>query len=230
MLSMNHFELYSVMVITLLAVISPGPDFAMVSKLSLLQGRRAGVLCALGIGMAISVHITYTLLGLGIVLANHAWLLELLRWLGATYLIWLGASALWPDIKRLVFRLKPYSIKQESIQPYAASTPPTKEPTKRIMSNKSSAFWCGFTCNALNPKTMLFIVSLYSQVVALDAPLMLNIAYGAYIALVHFIWFALVALLLTTSHVERKAALFKQWIERVCGVVLVAFGGRLLSQ
>lgn len=213
MSSINHFELYSVMVITLLAVISPGPDFAMVSKLSLLKGRRAGVLCALGIGMAISVHIAYTLLGLGIVFANNLWVLELLRWLGAMYLIWLGISALWPDIKSRLF-------KQGS-----PSAPNSKAET---ISNSHSAFWSGFACNALNPKTMLFIVSLFSQVISTETSLLMELSYGAYIALVHFIWFALVATLLTTAHVQQKSAFFKDWIERVAGVLLMGLGIKLL--
>ncbi|KZN14870.1 LysE family translocator [Marinomonas sp. TW1] len=211
--SINHFELYSVIVITLLAVMSPGPDFAMVSKLSLLHGRRAGVLCALGIGLAISVHITYTLLGLGIVFANNVWALQLLRWLGAMYLIWLGASALWPDIKAHI-------VKQ----------PPTSTPCSETaaISNSHSAFWSGFACNAFNPKTMLFIVSLFSQVISTETSLLMELSYGAYIALVHFLWFAIVATLLTTAKVQQKSAAFKDWIERVAGVLLMGLGIKLL--
>ncbi|BFM48789.1 LysE family translocator [Marinomonas sp. THO17] len=211
----NHFECYSVAIITLLAVISPGPDFAMISKIALLQGRRAGILCALGIGTAISIHITYTLLGLGIVLANNAWVLNLLSWLGATYLIWLGLSALWPDIKRVLFRL-------DSADHSSSQT--------SLIKNNQPAFWSGFTCNALNPKTMLFIVSLFSQVISIESPLIVELGYGVYIALVHFIWFALVAFLLTAKQVKNTSVILKKWIERVSGGVLVAFGGALLAR
>ena len=54
-----------VITITLLACISPGPDFAMVSRNGLLRSRRAGVLTAVGIGVGVLVHVCYTLLGLG---------------------------------------------------------------------------------------------------------------------------------------------------------------------
>ncbi len=210
---LDHFELYSVAIITLLAVISPGPDFAMVSKISLLKGRQAGVLCAFGISTAISVHLAYTLLGLGIVFANNLWVLNTLRYVGAMYLIWLGVSALWPDIKSRLF-------KQGSL-----SAPNSKA---EKISNSHSAFWSGFACNALNPKTMLFIVSLFSQVISTDTSLLMELSYGAYIALVHFIWFAIVATLLTTSHVQQKSAFLKDWIERVSGVLLMGFGIKFL--
>ncbi len=213
MLNINHFELYSVAIITLLAVISPGPDFGMVSKVALLKGRRAGILCALGIGTAISVHLAYTLIGLGVVFANNIWVLNTLRYLGALYLIWLGVSALWPDIKRLC------SIKSVDV--------PQNETT--TIEAKTSAFWTGFACNALNPKTMLFIVSLFSQVISDDTPLSIELGYGFYIAFAHFLWFGLVACLLTAATIQKKVLVFKVWIERITGVFLASFGMRLLA-
>ncbi|WP_372741087.1 LysE family translocator [Neptunomonas sp.] len=213
MLNIDHFELYSVAIITLLAVISPGPDFAVMSKVALLKGRRAGILCALGIGVAISVHLAYTLIGLGVVFANNIWVLNTLRYLGALYLIWLGISALWPDIKKIL-STKSFAVPQRESTTIAA---------------KSSAFWTGFACNALNPKTMLFIVSLFSQVISDDTPLVIELGYGFYIAFIHFIWFGSVACLLTSVKVQKKVLVFKGWIERVTGVFLMSFGMRLLA-
>ncbi|MBD5770280.1 LysE family translocator [Marinomonas colpomeniae] len=220
MLNIDHFELYSVAIITLLAVISPGPDFAMISKVALLKGRREGILCALGISVAISVHLAYTLFGLGIVFANNVWVLNTLRYLGAMYLIWLGVSALWPDIKSMfskaVNKSHEDTIKQDL------------DSGKKGINNQSS-FWTGFACNALNPKTMLFIVSLFSQVISDNTALVIELGYGFYIAFAHFVWFGLVACLLTSERVQKKVLVFKVWIERVTGVLLTSFGIRLLA-
>ncbi|MCW4628155.1 MULTISPECIES: LysE family translocator [Marinomonas] len=191
----------------------------MVSKISLLKGRREGILCAFGISTAISVHLAYTLLGLGVVFANNIWVLNTLRVLGAMYLIWLGISALWPDIKTIIFTLK-------HKQP---STPLKNEQTpKNTLAKNSSAFWSGFACNALNPKTMLFIVSLFSQVISADTSLLMELGYGAYIALAHFVWFALVACLLTSARIQQKVFIFKIWVERVTGLLMTSLGLRLL--
>lgn len=216
MLVINHFELYSVAIITLLAVISPGPDFAMVSKVALLKGRQEGIACALGISAAISVHLAYTLFGLGVVFANNVWVLNTLRYLGALYLIWLGISALWPDIKGLFSKAASQHSKDTA-----------KQDNKAI--NNPSSFWTGFACNALNPKTMLFIVSLFSQVISDKTSLAMELGYGLYIALAHFAWFGLVACLLTSEKVQKKVLVFKVWIERVTGVLLTSFGIRLLA-
>jgi threonine/homoserine/homoserine lactone efflux protein len=219
MLNIDQFELYSVAIITLLAVISPGPDFAMVSKVSLLKGRKNGILCALGISVAISVHLVYTLLGLGVVFANNIWVLNTLRYLGAMYLIWLGVSALWPDIKAVFLKAKSQQICKQLKSENSLQNKPTRN---------SSAFWSGFACNALNPKTMLFIVSLFSQVISTDSTLLMELSYGASIAIVHFVWFGLVACLLTSAKIQKKVLVFKIWIERVTGLLMTSLGLRLL--
>lgn len=87
-------ELIAVVTITLLAVISPGPDFAMVSRNSLLLSRRAGVVTACGIGAGVLIHVSYTLIGVGVLIQQSLWLFTLLKMIGAAYLIYLGISML----------------------------------------------------------------------------------------------------------------------------------------
>ena len=63
-------ELIAVAIITILAVISPGADFAMVTRNSYLYGRRAGLLAATGIALGVQVHVMYTMLGVGLLIAK----------------------------------------------------------------------------------------------------------------------------------------------------------------
>ena len=86
--------LIAVITITLLAIISPGPDFAMVTRNCLLQSRRAGVFTALGIGLGVLVHVAYTLVGVGLLIEQSPWLFNTLRLAGACYLIYLGVKML----------------------------------------------------------------------------------------------------------------------------------------
>src|SRR3546814_20934556 len=81
-------ELLAVITITLLAVISPGPDFAMVTRNSLMLSRRAGMLTALGIGLGVLVHVTYTLVGVGLLIQQSLWLFTALKLVGDAYLIY----------------------------------------------------------------------------------------------------------------------------------------------
>ncbi|MEQ8284327.1 LysE family translocator [Thalassospira sp.] len=220
-------EIIAVGIITILAVISPGPDFAMVTRLAISRGRRAGVMCAIGIGSGVSVHLAYTVIGLGVLFASNVWILTSLRYLGAVYLIWLGLSALWPDIRHLLEGKKRQNTGDVSAN--IPTTPPAPETPSPDHYRNGSAFWIGFVCNALNPKTMLFIVSLFSQVISPTTPVIQEIGYGIYIAACHMAWFGLVAVALTLPALQSRIALFKIWIERAVGLCLAGLGIKLLA-
>lgn len=193
-------EWIAVITITTLACISPGPDFAMVSRNGLLLSRRAGVLTAVGIGMGVLAHVCYTLLGLGLVLQQTLWLFSALKLAGAAYLVYLGVKMLRskPAIERL-------------------DAPPP------VMSDLA-ALRTGFLTNALNPKTAIFIVSLFMGVVRPDTALTVQIAYGLFIAGAHILWFSLIALCFSVGRVREKLVAARHWIDRIFGGLLVSFG------
>lgn len=193
-------EWFAVITITVLAVISPGPDFAMVSRNALSLSHRAGLLTALGIGAGVLVHVCYTLLGIGLLIRYSPGLLEAMKLAGAAYLIWLGA-------KMLLSR------------PRNA----TEAETDRVASN-FSALRMGFLTNALNPKTSIFIISLFTQVVGESTPLVTRIAYGGFISFAHVVWFAAVALFFGAPLLRQKLLGVSHWIDRVFGAVLISFG------
>ncbi len=59
-------EFLTVALVHLLAVASPGPDFAIVLRESVSNGRHAGIWTALGVGSGILLHVGYCLLGIGL--------------------------------------------------------------------------------------------------------------------------------------------------------------------
>ena len=83
----------------LLAAASPGPDFVLVSQQTLSNGRRAGLLCSLGIALGLSVHILYSALGLAALIASPTSALWVVKLLGGSHLIYLGLSSLISKIK-----------------------------------------------------------------------------------------------------------------------------------
>lgn len=193
-------EWIAVITITLLAVISPGPDFAMVTRNSLLLSRRAGVGTALGIALGVLVHVTYTLVGVGLLIQQSMALFQVLKLVGAAYLIYLG-------VKMLRTR---------------ASAPQADSATAAL--SDAAALRTGFLTNVLNPKTTVFIVSLFMQVVQPDTPLAVQIGYGAFIALAHAAWFSLVALCFSAGAVRARLLAVRHWIDRAFGGLLVGLG------
>ena len=193
-------QLLAVVAITFFAVISPGADFAMVSRNSLLLSRRSGVLTALGIGAGVCVHVTYTLLGVGLLIQQSLWLFNLIKLAGAAYLIFLGIKML---------RAKPATDEMLADQPALSSL---------------GALRTGFLTNVLNPKTTIFIVSLFMQVVQPQTPLAVQLGYGAFIVLAHAVWFSAVAIFFSTDSVRGRLLAVRHWIDRVFGALLVGFG------
>ena len=198
-------ELLAVVTIALLAVISPGPDFAMVTRNSLVLSRRAGVLTAFGIGGGVLVHVTYTILGVGLLIQQSIWLFNALKLACAAYLIHLGAKML---------KARP-SAGEPAGEAAALSDP--------------GALRTGFLTNALNPKTTVFVVSLFMQVVHPATPLPVQVGYGAFIAVTHIVWFTLVALLFSAGAVRTRIVRMRHWIDRIFGALLVGFGAILAT-
>ncbi|WP_135074819.1 LysE family transporter [Terasakiella sp. SH-1] len=200
-------QVISILAITCLAVISPGPDFAMTLRNSIRYGRTSGLLTALGIACGISVHVTYTVFGLAYILLENSWLLETMKVMGACYLAWIGISSFLPN-------------KQEEKS--------AAEVGQSEYFSKMAAFRNGFLSNALNPKTALFFIALFTQVVSPTTTLSYQLFLGLFIALVHLMWFAVVALLLTHNRLETVILKSKRVIEKVTGACLLGLGLKLL--
>lgn len=198
-------ELLAVVTITLFAVISPGPDFAMVSRNSLLLSRRAGVLTACGIGAGVLIHVSYTLAGVGVLIQQSLWLFTLLKAIGAAYLIYLGVSML----------------------RHAGAVAAASSCADTAATSDFAALKIGFLTNVLNPKTTIFIVSLFMQVVNPQTPLSVQIGYGLFIAVAHILWFAAVALLFSAPGVNARLLRLRKGIDRAFGGLLIAFGALL---
>ena len=197
-------ELIPVVTITLLAVISPGPDFTMVSRNSLLLSRRAGIFTACGIGAGVLIHVSYTLIGVGMLIQQSPWLFNLLKGIGAAYLIYLG-----------------FTLLRNATHHDAAPT------TTPAAISDLAALKTGFLTNALNPKTTIFIVSLFMQVVSPHTALGVQIGYGLFIAAVHVFWFAAVALLFSAPGVNARFLRLRRGIDRTFGGLLIVFGALL---
>mgnify|MGYP000098669423 FL=1 len=198
-------EMLSLALLGILIVISPGADFVLVLKNSLNQGRKAGLYTALGISMAICIHIAYSLLGISYLISQYQWLYDVIRYSGSAYLIYLGLKGLIGS-----------SAQIDSLEA-------SKETVKA-----SKYFSQGFLCNALNPKTMLFFLSIFSQVIQPEQTDQASaLIYGIYMILLHGIWFSLVALMFTAKGLQRRLISMKKELNQACGAGLLGFGALL---
>ena len=198
----------------LIAVASPGPDFAIVLRQSVAYGRRTALLTSIGIGTAILLHVGYSLLGLGLLIRSSAGWFAAVKYAGAAYLAWLGVQSL---------RAKPRSPADVAGGAGGAGAVGAAGlPTAR------AAFATGFLTNALNPKATLFFISLFVMIVSPQTPKLVQAAYGVWMTGVTMAWFALVSVGFTRADVRRNFLRHGHWIDRVLGAVFLAFAGSLL--
>jgi threonine/homoserine/homoserine lactone efflux protein len=190
-----------------LALILPGPDFAMLVQNALLYQRRIGIYTALGIALGILVHVSYCIFGLALVIAHSLTLFTTIKLLGATYLMYVGAKALLPT---------PVTHTRQSAVTHVST----------ILAGQ--AVKQGFFCNVLNPKAGLFFIGLFTLVVQPNTPLIAQAGYGLWMAGTTFIWFALLAFTITHSYFCTMIVRLQFWITKLMGAFLLIFGLRLL--
>jgi len=207
----NEFAMITL--IHLLAVISPGPDFAVVIRQSVSFGRKTAIITSLGIGAGISVHVLYTLLGIGFILTQSATAFMVAKVVGALYLTYLGVLLLFSKAQTA----QDTKIKSDG-NTYANKN------------NNRRAFLLGFMTNLLNPKATLFFLAVFTSIVSIDTPLAIQSIYGVWITATTALWFSLVSFFFSQQRVRAKFVSHGYLFDRVMGSVLLIFAAKLAAE
>jgi len=201
-------EFLALTIIHLLAVMSPGPDFAIILRQSISFGRKTAILTSFGIGAGIAVHVGYTLLGIGLLISQSPMLMMVAKLIGAAYISYLGVNLL-------------------------RSQPSTADNNIRIDTNpkhQTKAFMMGFMTNVFNPKVTLFFLAIFTTVVSANTPIFVQSFYGLWIIITSIAWFSLVSFLFSKPIVRQKFLKNGHWFERVMGVILLTFAIKLVLE
>jgi len=192
----------TVALLNLLAAVSPGPDFVMTVRNSLLYSRRAGIYTAFGISLALLVHLFYCAAGIGYIISKSILLFSILKLLGAGYLIYMGIGSILSKGSRL------------DAMNEKAGTDLTR----------FQAFRMGFLTNVLNPKATLFFLSLFTLVIGNSTPLYVILTISLIIVLTALIWFTVVSVFFTQQRVQKVFMKYEKWINRLLGGFLMLLG------
>ena len=183
----------------------PGADFAMVLRQSIAHGRRAALFTSAGIATAILVHGSYTLLGIGVIVSQSLLAFNIIKWIGAAYLVWLAISALRSP----------------------APQPPAEDDLAAAKRGDFAAFALGFLTNLLNPKAVLFFLALFTTLVSAHTGGDIKVLYVLCMSLMLFAWFALVSVFFTTPSVRQGFFRFGRWFNRVTGITFIVLAVRV---
>lgn len=202
--------LYLAGVVTLvhiMAVASPGPDFFLAVRNSLMYNRRIGVYTAMGFALGNLVHISYCFLGIAVILSQHP---EIARWVklaGALYLMWLA---------------------YKSWMASGCFSNDDKQTAKQNGISSWAALRSGFFTNLLNVKCSLYFLGLFTTLIRPGTPIWQVAMLCLLMFIITVIWFTLVALIFTNVRIRKVYLLRQVWINRTLAVFLTVLAIKVL--
>lgn len=187
-------------------VVSPGPNFALVSRMAISGRKQSAIGATIGLALASTFYAILTMTGLAMLLTQIGWLSAGLQIVGGCYLVYLGAKA-WLD-----------------------ASPSTYQYSSPHVGSLWSGLRGGAIVNLANPKCIAFFVSLYAVVIPTSATVSTKLVILAGGFLMEITWYSLVIVLLSTSPARLVFERFGAWVQRVLGTLLASFGLRLIAE
>ena len=200
-----NFEAF--LIAGLILNLTPGADTMYILGRSIAQGKKAGILSALGISTGAIFHIIFATLGLSIILAKSAMAFEIVKYLGAVYLIFLGIKTIFKKAG------EKFKLNKET-----------------ETANYKKIYFSGIMTNLLNPKVALFFLAFLPQFidptyVKSSLPFLIL---GITFLLTGTIWCLMLALFASKlSDRIRKNYKIKMWLDKITGGIFVALGIKL---
>lgn len=206
MITLHSYLLFMGAVAVLCLV--PGPDMAYMLARTIAQGRRAGLIAAIGINAGGYLHVIAAVLGLSAVLATSSAAFTAVKLAGACYLIWIGIQTI--------------TSRSEKSSDFGSARP---------VASYARIFWEGFLSDALNPKVAIFFLAFLPQFVnrASDVSVPVQLLFLGVTCNVIAIGInvALVALAGTATRAIRVSNTWKMWLNKLAGGLFIALGLRL---
>ena len=211
----SFFPLLTVAGITVLAVLSPGPNFVIITKNALIYSRQAGVYTALGIFAGNAIYVMAGALGFTALVVKSEQLLSIVRLIGAAYLVYLGAT-LFLSTRR----------------PAAGAT----QLPRRIESQgnrsrlrKRSAFRSGLFTMLTNPTAAFFYLTIFTAVLPPETTLSVKLMATITILLITLIWHPLLAWFFSNRLFQRFYSKNDKRINLIFSLLLVGLAIRMVA-
>jgi threonine efflux protein len=189
-----------------LVVTIPGPNFLVVTRFSMSDSRKSGLVIALGVSTGAGVWATASLIGLSVVFNRAAWLYATIRFLGGLYLLWIGLKTIWS----------------------ALSSSSTSFGMGHLSQSTFSAFRRGLLTSFSNPKTAAFFGSLFVATLPPRAPTWAYFTTVGMIMCISLLWYGSVACFFSFPQVQYVYRRLKPTLDLITGSLLSFLGLRLV--
>ena len=190
-----------------LAMMSPGPDMILILKNTVGHSDlKPATYTILGIGLGLSIHISFSIGGLAILLLQSEKLYQGVRFAGAAYLAFIG-------IKSLI------GTRKQNYIPLAKSN---------LDHNATTAFRDGLITNLLNPKVTLFIISLFTQLISPGTALWQKFIYAVVLVVEALVVWLLFARAINSTKIKEWISNYSGWVDRLFGLLLLGIACSVL--
>lgn len=204
--------LLSLAVIHTVALASPGPDFALVVKMATQERRSTAVASAAGISVAILLHTIFSLTGVSLVIKSSPHLFMAVQLIGACYLGWMGMSAIRAAMSH-------WQDKQSTIVQQSATA---------VLTIKQG-FMQGLYTNLLNPKALVFFITLFSAMITPEINLLTKLTAAVMLLLLSMVWFSLIALVLSKPSIQLTMKRATPIINLITGLLFLSVALAIIS-
>lgn len=195
--------LFTVSLIWIIAVITPGPNFFITVHTAIGETRRLSFFTVFGIVAGTLVWAISGYLGVTIIFKTVPVLYYSLKIIGGMYLIYIGIA--------LLIRKKENRTPRQNKKPLSAI----------------NCFRLGLFTNLLNPKTAAFMTSLFAATIPLNGSVKLGILCVVLICSISALWYSLVVIIFSLNWSKRAYVSYQRSIERVAGGIFILFGIKL---
>lgn len=182
-------DAWLLLVLTLFAgAASPGPSLALVMRTALSHGRLAGILVAVAHGFGVGLYALIVALGIASILFQFAWAMTAVQLMGVLFIAYLGSSMIRSGLKTL---WKSQGTAEEILKP--------SDSTTALIHLRD-----GFLIVFFNPKIIVFFLAVFSQFLSEGQSTPTQVAAAAVAGVLDAVWYALVAILVSTGQVARR--------------------------
>lgn len=202
---MDHLPLLvSLLVVDLLAAISPGPNLVVVTQAALHRSARYAGAVVFGLVTANLIWCAAVVLGLSALFELAPWLYRAIKLFGGAYLIYLGL-ALWRS----------------------RSETPSGDGSS-VRGSPGTGYIRGLLTNLSNPKSVVYFGSIFALFLGPGTPAWVQATAVGIVIANTVLWYGTVATLFSRRAVQRRYVAIQRPINRAAGVLMAGFGGRLM--
>ncbi|WP_034950177.1 LysE family translocator [Erwinia oleae] len=204
-MSQELTTIFGALAIYAAVVLSPGPNFTLITRLATSDARSAALGATFGFSVGAMVYAVLSMTGLALIITRVGWLVTFVQIAGGGYLIYLGLSA------------------------WFTSTAKTLNCERRRNINSAArGFRMGLIVELSNPKGIAFFVSFFAVAIPMETALWAKAVILAGGFFLEIVWYGAASFLLSTRPVRTVYERFAMWIERAIGTLLAVFGVRLI--